>query len=686
MSKKSFWKHAGKKTALLLAALMLLGLFSACADARETSYQEPYQDSAAVTPAETPAPTPAETIPDRISRRSLVASSFTNLSFTPWDVESAVAQAGIHDKKPYTVMIYLNGSDLETENGMATSDLMEMIESGYNEDNVNVVILSGGTAAWNNDVIPSDTCALYHIAEGDLQFIDTIGKLNIGDAGTLSGFIDFCMTAFPADRYGLILWNHGGGSIAGYGSDEHFDNDGLQLLELNFALEESQAAEERLEFIGFDACLMATIETAVVAQDYANYLIASEELEPGYGWDYHWLYDLGANPSMNGAELGQIIADKFVAFYEGSDEEATLSVTDLSKVHGVLDAMGTLMSACNEDFSPELFKQVSKWRNNTKTFGGGSPRDEGCDMIDLAAMAHKFAEKYPDEAEALIRAVEDAVVYNTYSEGIEGAYGLSTYYVFSGKDEAWEAIETYRAMMMNPQYTSFLENFASLLTGESIADMDVSSQAPEKDADGNFTIKLTPDELDNLLEIYFTVWEPIPGEQDYYFMLGQSSAVEIAEDGTIETEFEGVWPGINGDFVCLYEISSTQHSRRYAIPAVLNGKDVDIIVVFDEDNPDGKIIGARPLMDDSTDMAAKYLLPIKDGDRIQFLYYAEYFGDDEQKAAEEWYEGETFTVKGGLKLEWLEVEAGQPYCYGFLIKDVQGNEYYTDIIEVEFLE
>jgi len=198
MKKKPYLKHIKKNAALFLVILMVLGLFSACAEASETSYQEPYQNSDTV--AETPAPTPAETNPAKTSRRSAVVSAFTNLSFTPWDVESAVAQAGIHDKKPYTIMVYLNGSDLETENGMATSDLMEMIESGYNEDNVNVVILSGGTAAWNNDVIPSDTCALYHIAEGDLQFIDTIGKLNIGDAGTLSGFIDFCMTAFPADR------------------------------------------------------------------------------------------------------------------------------------------------------------------------------------------------------------------------------------------------------------------------------------------------------------------------------------------------------------------------------------------------------------------------------------------------------------------------------------------------------
>jgi hypothetical protein len=67
------------------------------------------------------------------------------------------------------------------------------------------------------------------------------------------------MAAFPADKYGLILWNHGGGSIAGYGYNS------LTLLELNMALEKTQAANTKLEFIGFDACLMANVETAAIA-------------------------------------------------------------------------------------------------------------------------------------------------------------------------------------------------------------------------------------------------------------------------------------------------------------------------------------------------------------------------------------------------------------------------------------
>jgi hypothetical protein len=611
--------------------------------------------------------------------------SFADFSFTTWEAAEAVSAAGENEAKPYTIMIYLNGSDLETEAGMATGDLIEMIESGLEEDSINVLVLTGGTLEWQNDVIANDTCALYRIVDGGLQLIADIGQLSIGDAGTLASFIDFSMEAFPADKYGLILWNHGGGSIAGYGVDENFDYDGLTLLELNLALEKSQASNTKLEFIGFDACLMATVETAAIAQDYAHYLIASEELEPGYGWDYSFLADLSAKPNLDGAQLGRVIADKFVAFYEESGEDATLSVIDLTMVNDVLQAMGSLMAACNEDFSQATFKKLAKSRKNTKFFGGGSPRDNECDMVDISDMASQLANYYPDEAEALIQAVENAVVYRKNSVGIEGAAGLSTYYVFGGKDQAEEAVETYKSLAMNPHYTNFLVNFASELTGESIAPLDLSEQIPEMNEEGDYTIQLTPEELDNLLEIFFTVWEPVPGEEDYYFMLGESSAVEIAEDGTIVTEFDGVWPGINGDFVCLYEIGEVQGGIKYAIPAVLNGEDVDIIAVFDEKNPDGRIIGARPITEERG-MAAKNMLKIKKGDRLKFLYYAEYFGEDESMELEEWYEGEEFTVEDQLELEWLEVNPGEVYLYGFYLKDVQQNEYYTDFVEVEFIE
>ncbi len=89
---------------------------------------------------------------------------------------------------------------------------------------------------------------------------------------------------YPAEQYDLILWNHGGGAFFGYGFDET-TNDSLTLDELDQAFADSPFHDgNKLEFIGFDACLMANIETAHTLSPYANYMVASQESEPGSGW------------------------------------------------------------------------------------------------------------------------------------------------------------------------------------------------------------------------------------------------------------------------------------------------------------------------------------------------------------------------------------------------------------------
>ena len=117
------------------------------------------------------------------------------------------------------------------------------------------------------------------------------------DPATLADFIRYCKETFPADRYALIMWDHGGGSLAGYGYDELYGAKGAMTLD-KFC-DALNKAGCRFDFIGFDACLMATVETAVAAEPYADYLIASEETEPGVGWYYtNWLTKLSQNTTL----------------------------------------------------------------------------------------------------------------------------------------------------------------------------------------------------------------------------------------------------------------------------------------------------------------------------------------------------------------------------------------------------
>ena len=593
------------------------------------------------------------------------------------------------DHADYTIMVYLNGSDLETEGGMATDDVIEMALAEYPRERINVIIQTGGTEEWQNEFFTADGLARYLVLEEELELLEELPAESMGESETLAAFINYCMENYPAEKFGLIMWNHGGGAVSGFGVDELFDYDGLTLEEMKEAFKNTYLPNYPLELLGFDACLMATIETAYMAKDYARYLVASEELEPGYGWDYQtWLSILGEDPSMSGAELGQVIADSFVDFYlenDMEDEPTTLSVVDLAEVDDVVAALENLIEVA--DLSSANYQTIAKSRSRAREFGMPSEYGGSTDMVDMVHLAEQFMDICPDEAEALIEAVNNAVVHSALGKYVDNACGLSLYFPYNAKEETEERIDIYRTCGFSPRYINYVTEFASILTGKPLAKLDVSDIAPTQD-ESYFDIVIPPEELANIETIYFTAW--VKEEDGFYTQIYQDTYVEIDESGKILTEFDGIITTINGQWACLYEIESGEDYIRYAVPAYLNGKEVNLIVLYDEANPDGKVIGAMPVYDSETWMAPKQMIKIKDGDVIQLLYYAERFYDidDDSEPSEDdaiWYEGEEFTVKGELVVENWEVLEGT-YLYGFTIVDLQGNVYYTDFIEVEFFE
>ena len=580
--------------------------------------------------------------------RDISSLDYSGIQFTPWDVDAAAALAGTRQQKDYTVMIYMNGSDLESEGGAATADIAEMLRSGVDTDHTNIVIFTGGTNRWRNSVVPSNECALWRVEGGDIVKLGGVGLHNMGDSGTLAGFIDFSLRCFPAQAYGLILWDHGGGSIAGYGQDEKFGNSRLGLLEMDYAFERAGLAGKKLAFIGFDACLMATAEMAVITADYAGYLIASQDLEPGDGWDYSFLSVLNA-PGLDGAEIGRAVADAYMAFYgEFTDEDLTISITDLSKADQVMGAMGRLMGRCADTLvedGGEVFTSFAVKRHQTKSFGNGSRRDDDCDMVDIGDMARLLSDLFPAEAAELAGALEDAVVYNRHNCDVDLG-GLSTFYIFGGKNNADMTLAAYSALGMSREYTDYLYAFAGA--------MDSKARAYRSDAG-----------MGDILETYLTLWQPIDRANDIYLMAG-------IRDG-YSADYSGSWPRIEGRHVCLYETDRSARGAEYSIPARHNGADCDIIVLFSDGYPGGRILGARK---EEGYIIQKGLDEIKDGDVIAF-YDTLWDQADAQPGITR--AGEAFVVNGRLGLEWVELNEKAEYWGSVLTVDIRQDERYTKL-------
>lgn len=282
----------------------------------------------------------------------------------PADVEET-------ERAEWTVMFYLCGSDLESKNGFASENLKEIYSVTYPDSltfiyspdpeeemrkakeatgpgKVNVLIETGGSKAWHMETLGMNitTSALqrwrYNCTSMydesttkvfGFELLETCQLANMASSATLADFIRWSAETCPAEKYALVLWDHGGGALTGLFTDELFDGDVMYLYELKQALADSGV---QLEALVIDACLMANLETAYAVKESAHWMIVSEEVVPGSGTAVgDWLEELYIHPECDGKQLGRTICDMTLAKYadqESDDSQSLLtwSVIDLT--------------------------------------------------------------------------------------------------------------------------------------------------------------------------------------------------------------------------------------------------------------------------------------------------------------------------------------------------------------------
>ena len=366
-------------------------------------------------------------------------------------------------KDEVTVMVYLCGSDLESENGMATADLNEMLHANLNDDQVNVIVETGGAKKWNNSVVSAKTNQRYRVTSRGLEVLDRdVGKKSMIDPNTLVDFIRFCAKNYPANRYMLIFWDHGGGAISGFGYDQNYKGS-MTLDKIHSALKSSGV---KFDFIGFDACLMGTLETAVVTEPFADYLIASEESEPGCGWYYtNWLTKLSNNTSIGTVELSKTLIDDFNNVckknYPGCN--TTLSIVDLAEFAGTVpEAFNAFSGELSDMLDASEYKQVADARSDAREFGTSAKVNH----IDVIDFANKLGSS---KANKLVKALSGCIKYNRTSASMANSYGLSIYFPYSSFKSMNSAVSVYDSIGMDENYSRCIKSFASLAAGGQIA-------------------------------------------------------------------------------------------------------------------------------------------------------------------------------------------------------------------------
>ena len=631
--------------------------------------------------------------------------SLVTVGCLDWEEDIPLEEQG-NASDTYTLMLYMCASDLESECGFATEDLNEIMY-GYTAGNLNVIVQTGGTAEWQNTVVADDRCQRYQVTEDGLELVDdSLGMQNMADSATLTDFIQYCSSNYAADHYGLVLWDHGGGVVGGYGYDENFGGDSMSLTEMSRALGD---ASVHLDMLGFDACLMANFETCLMAAPYAEYLIASEEPEPGCGWYYtDWIGKLSENCGIPPKRYGRQIIDDYIteSGWDSPSMYSTLGMFDLQQVtQKLLPALSQFSDDAVQQLSAGEYRRISQSRSNTRAV-----YQSELDHIDLLDYAQHSQSETADQLE---QAVSDCVVYYRETENGSGDNGLSILFPYYDLSALDMLEEMYQTLGYDDAYPAFLEQFANVMAGGQISVSGFSNTQNHAaaseysgfqwfDADAGYDESyyetysadlslLETTEVDGrcVLELSEEDWEIVNDAamqmfavyDGFYVDMGLDDYCEFDDYGNLIVEYDQTWVALDGQVVPFFHESYTSDGDSFftcgSVPCVYNGIDAEIVLVWDTEHPSGYAAGVRPVYTDS--VAAKGLYDICDGDTFQVYY--DIYDEDLNYVETMTLDDEIFTVQDSLEVGYADAaeQLGDTFIY-YVLEDIYNNTYYTDSI------
>ena len=633
-------------------------------------------------------------------------------SRTPEEIQPPPTEAPLTT----TVMVYMVGSDLEAKAGSATKDLEEMAASGVDTSLVNLVVYAGGSPHWHNEVASPEEHRVLTLGAEGFRCVNTQPVSSMGESPCLASFLNYVYTNFPADRYALILWDHGDGPVIGYGRDMLFGNDSLTLSEMRQALEDSPFGEgNKLAWVGFDACLMASAELCCVWAPYADYLVASQEVEPSFGWDYRFLGSTSAadTPTLL-TQLTQTYLDTCLAYYEsrGYDHrDTTLSCLDLSQAGELNAAIDALFALAAQDTSAG-YNDLASRRVQTRALGRASTGSE-YDLIDLQDMARQLSDLYPDAA-ARLQTVIDAMVISN-STNAEGCSGLSLYYPFYNKayyTNSWRQV--YTQLDLFPNYLTYLERYQDTWLNSDFLDSFATSEEPSTNSQNQYILQLTQQQA----EAYASASYYILRREGHELYSRIFSSQDVSLDGTTLTaNYDGDILYVRNKFGQWAIPNSLEHDTsgevtRYSVPVNLSNAPSFSYMSHLEDfqqvtesyrfqlavDTDTKKISVSALTPWDEDPSAETLSggKLDDVDLSQWTNYVfvnqrnRYLTRYENGVIQPvstwphngWISYYSYPIGDGAEFFFAPLVAGEYYLL-FEIEDTQGNRYCSELLPIQ---
>ena len=416
----------------------------------------------------------------------------------------------LFSKKGYSMttnlMVFIAGdNDLDR---FGNADIEEMMSVQSTGDELTILVQQDQSRNARDS-----TTKRYVIRNGIKESIEYLGETNTGASNTLTEFLKWGIQNHEAQRNIAILWNHGGGTrdelFPGYENNvtnvtmrsvhtsptlgnqpsmfsqkvrmkrveelmQHFSIEkgepkrSVSTVEARAILFDDESKDfldnlelkdvfvdlgKKLDIIGFDACLMGMLEVAYQLRDHAEVIVASEELEPGKGWDYTALVNfLVDNPNASNEEVSKSIVESFVTSYsEDRGLKVTLSAIRTKELKRVASSMNCLAHTIlrKESNMRGVFLPIV---DETQTFDYQNNEQIYRDLkhFTLLTKEHYIGdEDIVKSADALLKSLDDVIVINQ-TNNFENAHGLSVYLPLMPNMSDF-AINVFSALDINAQ-------------------------------------------------------------------------------------------------------------------------------------------------------------------------------------------------------------------------------------------
>ncbi len=327
----------------------------------------------------------------------------------------------------WTILVYLHG-----DNNLESSSLedLEEMEAVGSKQGFNIVV------QWDRASVAGGIRGV--VKKGDLEVRQKLPEQNSDDPKVLSSFLQWGVRSFPAQRYGVIMWDHGGQWDGGFGGDESNGENGMNIFDMRGAIQSAMVSTgvKKLDFLAFDTCLMGGLEVLGQFADLTRLYIADPEIDYGAGWDYNAaLGYLQKNPSVSVLEFGKREVATWAAHH--NEDEADLryrahAAYDTTQFGNVLSAVKVLNTSLQADWQDES-EALSSLRSKVTEYSI-SPEEPKAprpyvDLGDLAGLflAKSSSSEVRNAAKNVLSSIDKLVFAKSLGQSNKSARGLSVW-------------------------------------------------------------------------------------------------------------------------------------------------------------------------------------------------------------------------------------------------------------------